>query len=203
MDGFWRKHWYKAVMAAVSVVLLGAIAFVYWGGGQKNELPVMKEASGFELTGIDGNAVSLENTEGKARILYFFFANCPDVCPTTTHMLSRVQERLKERGVFGTDALFLQATIDPQRDTPESLKKYADAYGADLNGWKFLRGTEQQVHEVAQSYGITVIDDNKGNFTHINAVILIDQDNQIRRTYQSDDLDEDLIADDILQLVNG
>jgi len=203
MNGFWRKHWYKTVMAAVSVVLLGAIAFVYLGGGQKNELPVMKEASGFELTDIDGNAVSLENTAGKARLLYFFFANCPDVCPTTTHMLTGVQERLKEKGVFGSEAMFLQATIDPERDTPESLKKYAESYGVDLNGWKFLRGTEEQVHEIAQNYGISVIKDDKGNFGHINAVILIDQDNQIRRTYQSDDLDDEIIANDLVQLVNG
>lgn len=201
MNGFWRKQWYKVTMLAVSVLLLGAIAYVYLGGEKEEPLPVIKEASGFELTDIDGNAVSLDNTKGKVRLLYFFFANCPDVCPPTTHMLSLVQDRLVEEGVFGDDAMILQATIDPERDTPEALKKYAENYGADLNGWKFLRGTEQQVKDIAQSYGIGVLKDEKGNFAHINAIVLIDQNNQIRRNFMSDDLQEDTIAEDVLRLV--
>lgn len=202
MDGFWRKHWYIVTMAAVSVVLIGTIAFVYLGGASKKEqLPVIKEAAAFQLTDIEGNAVSLDNTKGKVRLLYFFFANCPDVCPTTTHMLSRVQEQLTKEGVFGTDTMILQATIDPERDTPETLKKYAESYGADLNGWKFLRGTEQQVKDIAQSYGVSVIKDDQGNFLHINAIVLIDENNQVRRNYMSKDLDEDVIADDMIDLV--
>ncbi|MFD2505845.1 SCO family protein [Paenibacillus septentrionalis] len=41
-------------------------------------------APSFALTDVDGNAVSLESTNGKARIVYFYFASCPDVCPPTT-----------------------------------------------------------------------------------------------------------------------
>lgn len=189
-------------MLAVSVLLLGAIAYVYLGGEKEEPLPVIKEAAAFELTDIDGNAVSLDNTKGKVRLLYFFFANCPDVCPPTTHMLSLVQERLVQEGLFGDDAMILQATIDPERDTPETLKQYAENYGADLNGWKFLRAdTEQQVKDIAQSYGIGVLKDEKGNFAHINAVVLIDENNQIRRNFTSDDLNEDTIAKDVLGLL--
>ncbi len=187
-------------MLAVSVLLLGAVAYVYLGGGKEEQLPVIKEAAGFELTDIDGNAVSLDSTKGKVRLLYFFFANCPDVCPTTTHTLSRVQDKLVQEGVFGDKAMILQTTFDPERDTAESLKKYAESYGADLNGWKFLRGTEQQVKDIAQSYGISVLKDDKGNFMHINAITLIDQNNQIRQIFMSDDLNEDTIAKDVLRL---
>jgi protein SCO1/2 len=201
---FWKKHWYKATMTAVSIVLLGAIGYVYLGGEKESDFPVQGPAAPFTLTAIDGQAVTMEDTLGQVKLLYFFFANCPDVCPPTSHMLSRVQERLKEAGVFGTEAQIFQVTIDPKRDTAENLSKYASNMNADTAGWRFLRGTPEEVKAVAENYGIFYKEDpQSGFYVHSNTVIMIDGANQIRKRYNADDLDAEFIAKDIIRLIKN
>jgi len=200
-----KKNWYKVTMMAVSVVLLAAIAYVYFGN--KDEGPPFQNlgpASPFTLTDTTGEQVMMEASYGKVKLLYFFFANCPDVCPPTSHMLSRVQDRLKEEGVFGTDAFIYQVTIDPERDTAENLAKYASNMNADAAGWKFLRGSVEETKEIAGDYGIMYQEDEQtGFFIHSNTVILIDEDNQIRKRYNADDLDDELIAKDVKRLLKS
>lgn len=191
-------------MIAVSVVLLGAIAYVYFSGDEEPPFPVQGPAAPFTLPAASGEEVTLEKSLGDVKLVYFFFANCPDVCPPTSHMLSRVQDRLAEAGVFGKDAFIFQITIDPARDTLENLAKYASNLNADPAGWKFLRGSEEETRSIAEGYGIMYMQDEKtGLFAHSNTVILVDGDNQIRKRYNGDDLDDELIAKDMLKLLRS
>ena len=191
-------------MVAVSVVLLAAIGYVYFGGDKEPPFPVQGPAAPFTLTDTTGAPVTMETTTGQVKLLYFFFANCPDVCPPTSHMLSRVQDRLAEEGVFGTQAQIFQVTIDPERDTAENLTKYASNMNADPNGWKFLRGSVEETKAIAEDYGIYYEKDQaSGFYIHSNTVIMIDQDNQIRKRYNADDLDDELIAKDIMTLIKS
>lgn len=199
-----NRKWYKPTMIGISVILLAAIVYVYFGGEEAPSFPDQGPAAPFKLTDTEGNAVSMENTLGQVKLLYFFFANCPDVCPPTSHMLSRVQDRLKEAGVFGTDVQILQVTIDPERDTAENLAKYAANMNADPSGWHFLRGSVEDTKTIADSYGIMYQQDEKtGFYIHANTVMMIDQDNTIRMRYSADDLDDEIISEDVLQLVKS
>jgi protein SCO1/2 len=203
VDVFLRKNWYKATMIVVSIVLLGAVFYVYMGGEKEPPFPIQGPAAPFTLTDPEGEAVSMETSLGQVKLLYFFFANCPDVCPPTSHMLSRVQDRLAEEGVFGTKAAIYQVTIDPERDTAENLAKYAANMNADPSGWRFLRGTEEETSEIAGDYGIIYKrDETSGFYIHSNTVIMIDQENQIRKRYSADDLNDEMIAQDIMKLLN-
>lgn len=110
-----------------------------------NANAVLQEAPAFELTDLDGNKVTKESTNGKARLVYFYFANCPDVCPPTTFLLSQVQEGLEKEGILGTDAEMISITFDPERDTTEVIKAFAERNYAKLDqGWLFLRGMIQR-----------------------------------------------------------
>lgn len=202
MEGFWRKHGYKTTMATISLLLLVAIGFIFFANDREPAFPVQGPAAAFELTDIQGNSVSMDNTAGKVRLLYFFFASCPDVCPPTTYMLSRVQTILQEKQVFGSEALIIQITIDPERDTPDALVKYAANYDADTNAWRYLRGTEAEVKQIGEDYGIFIQKDpESGNFIHSNMVLMIDRTNQIRKRFSGSDLNEELIANDVLRLI--
>lgn len=202
LESFWRKHWYKVTMAAVSIVLLGAIGYVYAGGDKEAPFPQQGPAAPFTLPDTQGEPVTMETTIGQVKLLYFFFANCPDVCPPTSHMLSRVQDRLAEEGVFGSKAAIYQVTVDPERDTAENLAKYAANLNADPNGWRFLRGTPEETFTIAENYGIFYQqDETTGLFMHSNTVIMIDGENQIRKRYNGDDLDDELIAKDMMRLI--
>ena len=100
-------------------------------------------------------------------------------------------------------------------DTPEVLKQYAKEEGFDIPGWQFLTGTEEQILQVANDYGVVyelVVDHEHENdeqehehegsqepvrgFTHNTVVVLIDQDGMVRKTYgQTFSLETEMLSD--------
>jgi protein SCO1/2 len=103
----------------------------------------------FSLTDQDGHAVTDKTYAGDYTLVYFGYASCPDVCPTTLHTLARVLEKL------GPDAKrvhVLFVTTDPARDTPAALKKYTALFGsARIIG---LTGTAAQIRDVEAKYKV-------------------------------------------------
>jgi protein SCO1/2 len=67
---------------------------------------------------------------------------------------------------FGARVFFVAITVDPQQDTPEVLKRYAQTYGADLTGWAFLTGTAAEIRQVARQYGIYAKKTRLGQVDH-------------------------------------
>lgn len=179
-----RRYGYSLIMLAICMAMG---AYILMRDNNADELLNQGPGTEFSYTDITGNEVSLSNTNGKARLLYFFFANCPDVCPPTTFVMSQVQDELKEDGLFGDEVQFLSVSIDPTRDTPEVLKKYSERFDADPNGWKFLRGDEQETAELARKYQILVNKDKDGNFGHMNLIVLLDKDGNIRDWISAND----------------
>jgi protein SCO1/2 len=79
------------------------------------------------------------------------YTSCLDRCPLATHNLARVHALLGER--IGRDLVMLSITVDPERDTPEALGRFAAAHGAGA-GWQFLTGTAASLEAVRRSFGI-------------------------------------------------
>ena len=175
---FLQKYGFPLVVLVLCAVMA---AYLLWSRADSGKLPVEAQGAEFSFTDTAGREVTLSGTNGKARLLYFFFGNCPDVCPPTTQLLSQVQDELKEDRVFGDKVQFLSVTIDPDRDTPEALKDFAARFNADPEGWSFLRGDEKYTADIARQYQILVTKDAEGNFGHMNLVVLLDQKGQIRK----------------------
>jgi len=184
-----EKPWLRRYGFSLVVLCLCLVMgyFIFQQQNKEDELPVQGQGTEFSYADMNGETVSLSGTNGKARLLYFFFANCPDVCPPTTFIMSQVQDELKEDGLFGKDVQFLSVTIDPERDTPEVLQEYADRFDADPEGWKFLRGDEQETAKLAEKYQILVTKDKEGNFGHMNLIVLLDRDGNIRDWISAND----------------
>ena len=176
---FARRYAFPLVLFGLCVILG---AYLLWnslsGGGSK--LTDQGPAADFTYTDIDGKPVTMSEENGKVRLVYFFYSNCPDVCPPTTFMMSQVQNQLKDEGKFGSQVEFLSITIDPTRDTPEALKTFGDKFNADYTGWKFLRGDEAETADLAKKYNLLVQKDNEGNFGHSNLIVLVDKKGHIR-----------------------
>lgn len=165
-----------------------------------------KKAPDFNMQNVDGSTVTLADTNGKVRLFYFYFTNCPDVCPPTTYRLSEVQKLLQEKGMFGTDASIVSISFDPERDTLEEIKTWSEKYNADYSGWYFLRGKEEDVAKMMPELGSSVFKDEDGNFTHLNVITLVDQDGNIRKYYNANDLETaspENIAKDVARLVKA
>lgn len=154
----------------------------------KSKLPVIGEVQDFSLENVDGKQVTLADTQGKARLVYFFFTECPDVCPITTYMLSETQDLLEKDGSFGKDVEFISISFDPKNDTREAIKTFADRFHVNYDGWYFLRGDQEQVRKLAaDSFKVLIYGDNKDNFAHANLIGLVDRDNQLRGLYDAGD----------------
>lgn len=102
----------------------------------------------FALLDPDGNTRRLADFRGKVVMLFFGFIQCPDVCPTTLLRASEV------RRLLGDDGERLQIvfiTLDPERDSPEILREYAAAFGADILG---LHAEPGKTRETADAFRI-------------------------------------------------
>lgn len=96
---FLKKHSFKFAVLALCLAM-GIYLFItnYSQSSGGSKMPVQMAAPSFELKDINGNEVSLDSTNGKARLVYFYWASCPDVCPPTTFMISEAEDQLREAG---------------------------------------------------------------------------------------------------------
>lgn len=106
----------------------------------------------FTLTGEDGQPVSWTDFNGKWRVVYFGFAYCPDICPTDLQRSSQglaLYARDQPQLAAQIQPIFI--TIDPERDTPEVVAEFTDAFSKDLIG---LTGTPEQIAAAAKAFGV-------------------------------------------------
>ena len=80
--------------------------------------------------------------KGKRVVFNFVYLSCKDICPLSTSRMAQVRQRLGDE--VGRDVFIYTVTMDPEHDTPELLKEYADAFGAG-NGWLFLTGKPEDI----------------------------------------------------------
>ena len=154
----------------------------------------------FELIDQDGNVFTEENLEGYYYVTDFFFTTCPTICPNMSAQLQRVQEK------YGNDDDFLivSHSVQPEVDSAEVLKKYANLYEADPNKWIFLTGNKKTIYDLARkSYfaAVTEGDGGPGDFIHTENFVLVDKEKRIRGFYDgtsSASVDQLLIDIEIL-----
>lgn len=138
----------------------------------------------FEFTEHSGKRIGNADLKGKVWIASFVFTRCNGTCPQVAATLARLQSELAD-----VPALRLVTfTIDPDRDTPDELKKYAERYRAEPDRWLFLTGAEKDVHALANG-GFHVLakkrpDGKPGDeFDHSTFVVLVDKAGNIRDYY--------------------
>ena len=131
------------ILAGVAIIFSFAVALSAGGG---ETLPKIKPAPEFALTKQDGNRLALKDLRGKVLAITFIFASCADTCPLLTAKMAGIQNRLGSN--FGPKVYFVSITVDPERDTPEILKQYAEGHKANSAGWAFLTGTPAEIRDV-------------------------------------------------------
>jgi protein SCO1/2 len=133
-----------------------AAALLAAGCGQPDTRPAFKltdvtgaaVGSEFNLLDHNGKPRTLADFRGKVVVVFFGFAQCPDVCPTTLAELATVAKEL------GKDADRLQVlfiTVDPERDTPEVLRQYVPSFDPRFLG---LYGDAEATARTAKEFKI-------------------------------------------------
>ena len=170
------------VGAIVLFVLLGFVqpAFAHKSATEAR-LPKIGPAPEFTLTDFDGKKFSLAQLRGQVVALTFIFTSCADTCPLLTAKLVAIQRKLKPE--LTQKVFFAAITVDPERDTPEVLKRYAHAHRADPTRWAFLTGSVDEITDVTRSYGIYNKKQTKGDVDHTFLTSLIDAQGTLRVQY--------------------
>jgi cytochrome oxidase Cu insertion factor (SCO1/SenC/PrrC family) len=103
----------------------------------------------FELIDHNGNTVNERSYDGKLRLVFFGFTQCPDICPTT---LLEVRSALNDLGEDAEQVQTLFVSIDRKNDTQEQLASYVAAFHPSIIG---LTGSEEQVEAAAAAFNVT------------------------------------------------
>jgi protein SCO1 len=169
--------------------------------GERDGLPQIGPAPEFTLTTQDGQRLSLTELRGKVVAVTFIYASCTDTCPLLTAKMTGLQAALGAD--FGPKVFFLSITVDPERDTPAVLQRYAQAHGVNFAGWAFLTGTPAQIRQVARQYGIYYKKTARGDVDHTFLTSLVDQSGTLRVQYLGVRFDPDELLRDLQTLVRG
>jgi protein SCO1/2 len=166
--------------------MLIIIALFFIAGCEEPKLPSPFHASevgsqvaqaDFKLTDHNGRVRTLADFRGKVVVLFFGYLHCPDVCPTTMADLAQVV------GQLGKDAARVQVlfvTVDPERDTPELLAKYAPAFHPDFLG---LSGDVAATAQVSKAFNVVYQKQPTStgyNVDHSAGTYLIDTNGKVR-----------------------
>ncbi|MCA9871058.1 MAG: SCO family protein, partial [Anaerolineae bacterium] len=132
---------------------------------------------------------------GKVSLLFFGYTTCPDVCPTT---LAEARTILNDLGDDANDVEFLFVTVDPERDTPEKLAAYTDAFHPGIIG---LTGTPDQLASIYGEFGVRAerVEAPESALgylmNHTSRMYLVDQDGNLRLSYGYGTPVEDIVND--------
>ena len=168
-----------------------------------SRLAVIREAPGFTLTTQSGKKFSLTDLRGKVLLVGFVFTTCNGTCPATTSRMCRIHDAMKEKKIFRDgQARFLSITLDPDRDTPGVLRRYANLYDVDLSSWSFLTGSPAVVKKTFQAWGMWVKNAPNAQLQHPSRIFLVDKKGRIREIYNLSFLKTKWVVEDVELLLN-
>ncbi|MEL0455089.1 SCO family protein [Flavobacteriaceae bacterium SZ-1-7] len=138
-----------------------------------------KKVPTFSFTDQNGKKVTNKDYEGKVYIIEFFFTTCPTICPRMNRNLIQIQNAFKDFEDFGVASF----TINPDYDTPEVLKNYAEQYGVTNPNWHLMTGNKEAIYKLAnEGFNLYTAEEAEvaGGFEHSGNFALIDKNGFIR-----------------------
>jgi protein SCO1/2 len=172
------------VAAAAILVTSVAVMLLEWRARETHQTSVAAIGGPFSLTDQDGKKVTDADYAGQWKLVFFGFTSCPEVCPTT---LSRISLTLKALGPLGDKLHPLFITVDPERDTPEVLRNYTEAFDKRITG---LTGTPAEIDAVAKAYRAFYQKVPQGNdytMDHSTLIYVMRPDGQFETMLRYDD----------------
>jgi cytochrome oxidase Cu insertion factor (SCO1/SenC/PrrC family) len=137
----------------------------------------------FALTAQDGQPFDSKDLAGKVWLGSVFFANCPGPCFRENQAIADILRRIDH-----PDLMAVSLTCDPDNDTPDALRRYADRFQADPARWKFLTGDFALIRKVANESFLLPAEVG----VHSERGVVFDRQGRLRGSYHL--LQEDRVA---------
>ncbi len=160
----------------------------------------------FELINQNGETVIFpDDFEGAPLVMGFIYTYCPDICSFITANVGKIYEEMDRND----DVQFVLVTFDPQRDTPEVLKGYAQAFDMDRPPFQFLTAEPETIEafmnrvsvRTQESYSRDLEDGERMYFlNHSDKILLIDQNSRLIFDYGGSMTPVSIILEDLEKL---
>lgn len=140
----------------------------------------------FSLVDQDGRPVTAADLQGHRTVITFIFTRCPvpDFCPRLSQQFQQLQQRLAAMPrADGAPIQLLSVSFDPEFDTPEVLRDYAERYGADSAVWRFCTGPVDEVRTLTRAFGVHV-EAGAGSLDHTLATALVGPDGRLEKIWR-------------------
>lgn len=171
------------IALVLALPLLGGCR--WWVGGEEPK-ESFGQVGAFKVLDSQGETWTPERLKGKVWVASFLFTRCLGGCPMVTSTMAEIQKRTKDR----QDLMLVSFTVDPERDNPDELNKFAERFEADPARWKFFLGEEDSIHQMIRDQFKLGIQKNtpapgkevKPGFEidHPLKLVLVDKQGQIR-----------------------
>jgi len=163
--------------------------------GQMQRDTVFHKVADLVLTNQVGEQVSLnKDLSGKILVVDFIYTTCPSICPKLTQNMMLLQKAFrkdpKKKVTMNDEVHLLSITVDPERDSFQILRKYADRFRVNHDHWYFLTGDKEAIYNYARKeLGLSVQPEEHGavDFIHTQKIVVIDQNRYIRGYYDGMD----------------
>jgi len=181
----------------IAFIIIIALIAVMQPDGAEEQLPIIGKIPAFDLVDQNSKQFTLENLEGNVWLADFIFTTCSGPCPIMTERMGMVQHDLLD-----IDKLkFVSFTVNPDYDTPEVLKKYAQRFDADVGSWSFVTGKYEQIQELIVE-GFKMGDVEEIVF-HSTRFALVDHEGNLRGYYSgTEPAEHEILTRDIQSLIN-
>ena len=152
-----------------------------------SSLPRIGIVPDITLTERSGRKLPLSDLKGRVWIADFIFTNCGGSCPIMSSTMASLQEQLKNIN----NIVLVSFTVDPERDSPQTLSEYAELYGASPSRWLFLTGEKEKLNYLTHDgFHLAVAADSGSTvepIVHSTLFALVDKQGVIRGYYYSTD----------------
>ncbi len=162
---------------------------------------VPREVADFSLIERSGRKVTKKDLLGKPWVVNFIFTSCVMTCPANTKAMMELSDACKD-----LDVQFVTITVDPERDTPQRLKEYAEIYQADPEKWLFLTGKQDEIFDLIRNSFLQVVEERQGKsrlfgmeFAHSDRVMQIDSNGMVIGQYLLTDPKEMVVLRRVLE----
>ena len=177
---------WKLMLISIPLVTLGMLLWL-----RNVEVSALRQRTvssygtvpGFQLTNQNGQPFGSAELAGKIWIADFIYTTCPGPCPMISSRMSELQKPLEK-----TDVRLVSFSVDPQKDIPEVLRRYAEKLQAEPGRWDFLTGPKSAIYKISHDgFRLAVSDgsDAQGIPVHSTRIVLVDRHGKIRGYYDA------------------
>ncbi len=116
----------------------------------------------------DGKSMKLKDLKGKTLVVVMIYTSCKSACPVLVAKMKQIEEKIDRE--YLSDINLVLVTIDPENDTPEKLKTFAQTNKMDEPHWTFLTSTEEETQEFANVLAMKYKKIDPIDFSHSNII---------------------------------